>query len=185
MLARLLAVVFAVIVVTAVFVAAVTFLPSIRSMLSEKGTLIVKLTDAPVELKHLNVTISSLSALRVERVFDLPYKETWENLWFAGGVGQFYVDILALQNVTRDLSITEIPPGKYHKLRITVTAANATFTNGETVDLVVPPGHVDVLIDFDINAGETTTLLVDMQADWPAISHSRRLRPVIKATVKE
>jgi hypothetical protein len=142
------------------------------------GTLVVKLTDAPVELKHLNVTIANLSAQRIE-----DGNETWENLSFVDGVPEVYVDILALQNITRDLSITEISPGNYTKLRMTITTANATYVNGETVDLKVPPGRIDVKVHFEIKAGETTKLLIDMQADWVAISHSQNLRPVLKATV--
>ncbi len=142
------------------------------------GTLIVKLTDAPVELKHLNVTIANLSAQRVD-----DGNETLEELSFVDGVSEVYVDILALQNVTRDLSITEILSGNYTKLRMTITTANATYVNGETVDLKVPPGRIDVIVHFEIKAGETTRLLIDMQADWVAISHSQRLRPVLKAMV--
>jgi len=142
------------------------------------GTLVVKLTDAPVELKHLNVTIANLSAQRIE-----DGNETWEKLSFVDGVSEVYVDILALQNVTQDLSITEISPGNYTKLRMTITTANATYIDGGTVDLKVPPGRIDVKVHFEIEAGETTRLLIDMQADWVAISHSQNLRPVLKAMV--
>lgn len=157
-------------------------IPSLRppSFIPDTGTLIVKLTDAPVELKHLNVTISHLSvyALRAE-----DGEETWEELTFVGGVPEFSVDILALRDVTEDLSVTEIPPGNYTKLRMTITTAKATYLSGETVDLMVPPGHVDVIVHFEIKAGETTIVVVDMEADWVAISQSQRLRPVLKATV--
>jgi len=148
------------------------------TLVPNTGTLIIKLTDAPVDLKHLNVTIGNLSAQRVE-----DDEETWEKLSFVDGVSEVYLDILALQNVTRDLSTTEISPGNYTKLRMTITTANATYISGETVDLIVPPGRIDVIVHFEIKAGETTRLLIDMQADWVAISNSQRLRPVLKATV--
>jgi len=155
--------------------------PSLRlpSMVSDKGTLIVKLTDAPVELKHLNVTISNISAHRVEAG-----KETWENLSFVGGVHEVTVDILSLHNVTKDLSIAEIPTGNYTKLRLTITSATATYMNGEIETIIVPSGRIDIIVHFQIKAGETTKLLVDMQGDWVVISNSGRLRPVLKATAK-
>lgn len=168
------------VLIVASFVVGGSQFPSIRLPIfaSNMGALVVKLTDAPVDLEHLNVTISSVSALRVEHD-----GETWEELAFVNGVSEFYVDILKLQNVTRDLSITEIPAGNYTKLRMTVTQANATYSSGETVDLIVPPGHIDVIVHFEVKAGQTTRVIVDMQADWVAISQSRRLRPVLKATV--
>jgi len=155
-------------------------IPGLRlpSMASDKGTLIVKLTDAPVELEHLNVTIANVSACRVSND-----EETWVKLPFVGGVSSVYIDILSLQNITKDLSVADVPPGNYTKLRLDVSTANATYVNGETVDLTVPPGHIDIIVHFEIKAGESTTVLLDMQADWVAISSSHKLRPVMKATV--
>jgi len=165
-------------VATLIIVGVVISGGNIPSFTSNTGTLIVKLTDAPVELDHLNVTISNLSAQRVGQ-----NEETWEELSFVDSIPDVYVDILALQNVTMDLAITELLPGNYTKLRMTVTTANATYVGGETRDLIVPSGHVDIIVHFEIKAGESTTVLVDMQADWIAISNSGRLRPVLKAIV--
>lgn len=183
MLARTLAIIIGILVLVTGLVVADVFLPSIRHVLSEKGTLVVKLTDAPVELKHLNVTISGLSALRVEYIFGLPRREAWEDLWLVDGDSGAYIDILSLQNVTKDLSVTKIPPGKYTKLRMTIARANATLTDGETLDLVVPSTRIDVVINFEAKAKETTTIRLDMQADWAAISQTGRLRPVLNAIV--
>lgn len=152
--------------------------PSLNQVASDRGTLLVKLTDAPVNLTHLNVTIDSVSALRVQ-----DGNETWERLDFVENVSQVYVDILSLQNVTMDLSLTQIPVGNYTKLRMSILTANATYASGENVTLRVPPGKIDVIVHFEIKPDETTTLLLDMQADWIAISHSGNLRPVLKAIV--
>jgi hypothetical protein len=163
------------------FVAGGIRFPSLRlpSMVSDKGTLIVKITDAPAELKHLNITISNITAHRVEQG-----NETWEQLPFVDDVKEVTVDIMMLRfNVTKDLSITEIPLGNYTKLRLTITSANATYMDGETVNLKVPPGHMDVIIHFEIKAGQTTILLIDMQVNTIEISHSLNLKPVLKATV--
>ncbi len=144
---------------------------------ANKGTLVIKLTDAPVDLEQLNVNISSIEAIRkVDDSSERVPLSFVEGKWV-------YVDILTLQNVTMDLSITEIPPGNYTKLRLFVSSARATFQDGEEKDLIVPPGKIDVKVHFEIKAGETTKLLVDMQADWVAISTTYRLRPVLKATL--
>jgi len=82
-----------------------------------------------------------------------------------------------------DLSLTQIPVGNYTKLRLSILTANATYANGENQTLRVPSDKIDVIVHFEIQPGETTMLLLDMQGDWVAISHSGNLRPVLKATV--
>ena len=111
-------------------------LPTVKA---EKGTLVVLLTDAPVELKHLNITISNISVQNIDSE-----EETWVDIPFVDGVTEWYTDLLALQNVTEELSVTQIPESNYTKVRMTVTTANATYTDGTTTDLRVPPGHLDI-----------------------------------------
>ena len=148
--------------------------------IGKTGVLVIKLTDAPVELENLYVNISGIEAIRIldddaEELVPLSFVE--EKLWV-------YVDILTLEDVTMDLSITEIEPGNYAKIRMFITSANATFKDNDgEIPLIVPPGKIDVIVHFEIEDGETTELLIDMQADWVAISRSHRLRPVLKATV--
>ena len=167
----------AITIIVAVFASGIQ-LPTVKA---KTGTLTVLLTDAPADLKHLNITIDSLAALNV----DDP-EENWIDLSFVGEDEEVYFDLLALYNVTIELSTQEIPPGNYTKLRMTIKTANATKTDGEIIDpLKVPPGKLDIIIHFEIKAGDTTFLLIDMEADWVAISQSNRLRPVFKATIAE
>lgn len=142
------------------------------------GTLVVMLTDAPVNLTHLNVTLDSISAHRKGYG-----NETWVNLAFVNNVTEVYFDLLALQDVVMELSIDEIPPGNYTMIKMHVETANATYANGNTTDLDVPSEHIKVIIDFEVVEGETTAVLIDMQADWVAVSHNKKLRPVLKAKV--
>ena len=175
-------VIFALIIIIGVIGSGV-YLPSTTPSDTQQmklGTLMVLLTDAPVELEHLNITIDSLSARNVDND-----TEAWIDIPFVYGKDEVYFDLLALQNVTMNLAITEMPVGNYSKMRMTVTTANATYTDGNTTDLRVPSGHLDIKIDFEIKAGETRALLIDMQADWVAISNSGNLRPVFKATVAQ
>ena len=144
----------------------------------DTGTLIIMLTDAPVNLTHLNVTLDSISAHRQGHG-----NETWVNLTFVNNVSEVYFDLLALRDVAMNLSITEIPPGNYTMIKIHIKSANATYTNGDTTDLDVPSEHIKVIIHFEIVEGGKTTVLIDMQTDWIAISRSKKLRPVLKATV--
>ncbi|UCE43942.1 MAG: DUF4382 domain-containing protein [Candidatus Bathyarchaeota archaeon] len=146
---------------------------------TDVGTLIILLTDAPVNLTHLNVTIDSISAHR--EGFG---NETWVNLDFVGGLSEVYVDLLALQNEAANLSATEVPVGNYTMIRMHIRTANATYADGNTTELEVPSEDLTVIIHFEIKEGEERWLLIDVVVtDWIAISKSGKLRPVLKATI--
>jgi hypothetical protein len=167
----------AITIILAVFASGIQ-LPTVKA---QTGTLTVLLTDAPTDLEHLNITISSLSALNVD-----DSEENWVELNFVGDKESVYFDLLALYNVTMELSSQEIPVGNYTKLRMKIETANATKTDGEIIeDLKVPSEKIDIIIHFEIASDETAYLLIDMEADWVAISKSNRLRPVFKATMAE
>lgn len=141
------------------------------------GTLIIKLTDAPANITHLNVTITSVSVQRVE-----DDTETWVDLAFVGGVSSVSLDLLELENVTRDLSVADIPSGNYTKIRLGIGAANVTYAEGDWGQVNVPSGKIDVKVHFEIESGGVRILLIDMRVEWVAISNSGNLRPVLKAT---
>ena len=166
-------VVIAATIVLAMFASGVQF----PSFATQTGTLVVLLTDAPVNVTHLNITIDSFF-VKLEN-------ESWIDMPFVNGKDEVYFDLLALYNVTMELSDAEIPVGNYTKMRMTIKTANATLASGETVDLTVPPGHIDVIIHFEVEPAETTVLLVDMEADWVAISKNNSLRPVLTASVTQ
>ena len=167
-----------VVIIAAVFVSGIQLPTTQPPTAQNEGTLVVMLTDAPVKLTHLNVTITNMTVLNSDT-------GNWTKTPFLNNITEWYTDILALQNVTEDLSITQIPTGNYTKLRMQITTANATYTNGETQTLTVPPEKIDVIIHFTIETDKTTHLLIDMQADWTAISKNGELRPVLKASVTE
>jgi len=147
---------------------------------SKTGTLSVKVTDAPVpDLKHLNLTITSLEVLNAS--------DGWVSIPLEDG--QAYFDLLALVNVTRDLAVSEIPIGNYSKIRMDISKANATLCDGSTIDLRIPPGHIDIHVKFEIIAGKTTYLLIDITADRIKIASegisgkTPNLNPQFKAIV--
>ena len=148
------------------------------------GKLTIKIMDKPVELKHLNMTIDWVK-IKDEN-------GNWYNLTIANPNedGTFYFDLLALQNVSETLSVTEIPEANYTAIWIHVLNANATYPDESTVDLNVPSDVIKVLLKphLSLEGGGQVTVLIDLQPDdlkTIAISHSLNLRPVIKATVPE
>ena len=148
------------------------------------GTLTIEIMDKPVELKHLNMTID-WAKIKDENGnwYNLTIKDPDED-------GAFYFDLLALQNVSETLSVTEIPEANYTAIWIHVLNANATYPDESTADLNVPSDIIKVLLKpyLRLVGGGQVTVLIDLQPDdlnAIAISHSLNLRPVIKATVPE
>ena len=149
-----------------------------------KGTLTIEIMDKPVELKHLNMTIDWVKIKDEDgNWYDLTIKDPEE-------AGTFYFDLLALQDVSETLSITEIPEANYTAIWIHVLNANATYPDESTADLNVPSDVIKVLLKpyLSLEGGGQVTVLIDLQPDdlnAIAISHSLNLKPVIKATVPE
>jgi hypothetical protein len=155
--------------------------PTLRlpSMVSDKGTLIIKIMDKPVELKHLNLTIDWV------KIQD--QNENWINLTIKGGV-PFYFDLLALQNITETLSETAIPAGNYTMIKMHVLTANATYPDNTNATLRVPSDVIKIPLKPHIRMESegSVTVIIDLQPDdlkTIAISQSLNLRPVIRATV--
>jgi hypothetical protein len=120
------------------------------------GTLVVKVTDAPVpDLLNLYLTISSVEVL--------DSTGGWIPLPVSGGTNTF--DLLKLENVAMDLAIGKIPVGDYSKIRLKIDTASATLSDESKIDVNVPPGHIDLQVKFEIKEGETTGLIVDIIAD--------------------
>ena len=146
------------------------------------GMLRILLTDRPAELERLDISISSLS---VHKFGDD------EGLWIAVSLlleSDELFNLLEFQDGrTMPLAKEAISTGNYNKIRMFIGSAFATFEGEETVprQLDVPSEHIEVTIDFTIEPAATTTLLVDVEAEWISISASNRLRPIVKASVIE
>ena len=126
---------------------------------AKTGTIIIKVTDAPIpNLKHLNLTINRVE-VRNEA-------GNWTSINLLAG--ESYFDLLKLENVTMDLAINDgILIGNYTKIRLQIVTANATLGNDHTrtIDLNVPPGHIDIMTHFKIKKNATTSLIIDIMVD--------------------
>jgi PKD repeat protein len=139
------------------------------------------LTDAPVELDALIITITDLE---VHKVGEGEEEGGWINL-IDEEIDPF--NLLEYQDgKTLNLADVEIDPGTYNKIRMYVSDAKAVYS-GETeeIPLRVPPGKIDVITEFELFEGGSKVVLIDMEPDWVAISKSENLRPVLKATILE
>jgi hypothetical protein len=148
------------------------------------GTLVVQITDAPADLRHLNMTIDSFEAHRNET-------GAWMNIPIDTGAVSF--DLLALDGVTLDAAMAQLEPGNYTMFRMHVVASfeftNATIVHDdgsvEDVNVNVPSEKLRILVRFEIKEDETTTVLLDIQADTVSIANNpqHNVNPVVKATI--
>ena len=141
-------------------------------------SLTILITDKPVELDHLNMTIDWV---RIQDENGTGYNLTLKT-------APFYFDLLSLQNVSETLSETELPAGNYTMIWMHVLTANATYPDGTVADLRVPSETIKVLLKphLSLEDGGQMTVLIDLQPEdltAIAVSHSLNLRPVIKAVV--
>jgi hypothetical protein len=148
------------------------------------GILNVFLIDAPVELNHLNITITNLE---VHKSGENGEEGKWISL-VDEGVELPEFDLLYYQD-GRELHLAseQIETGNYTKIRLQVTSAVANFTDDpdNPVDLKVPSGKIDVITKFEIGTEGRVDVTIDMEPNWVAISKSGNLRPVLKATIEQ
>jgi hypothetical protein len=167
----------AVIIIAALFASGIQFPGFSFNNSGKTGTLSVSIMDAPANLTHLNVTINALYAHNNDN-------DSWIKLNFTGNVDSVYFDLLALNNITKELSTSPMPVGNYSKIRLSIESANTTLSDGTTQNLNVPPEHIDIIVSFQINPDKTTNVLIDMQVDSTSVSKTGNLKPVLKATVQ-
>jgi len=157
-------------------------LPSIGQTANE-GTLVLLVTDAPVrDLKHLNITIDSFEIHRNDT-------DEWINLTIQDGQVSF--DLLALKNgnLTEEAAIETVPEGNYTMIRMHIVEGlqftNATLDDGTAISLNVPSEKIKIPVHFEIEAGQTTSIILDITADSVHIASNpeHNLRPVVKPIV--
>ena len=92
-------------------------------------------------------------------------------------------DLIAIQGVEEILGSKSLDPGKYTQIRLLVTSAIATI-NGTDYDVKVPSGKIKLIHPFTIISNQTTTLLLDFDAEKSLVergkSGSYNLKPTIK-----
>ena len=149
---------------------------------AKTGILIVKVTDEPPSRQNLQKLLVTIDQLMAHRQGAGITGDTWVTLQFKEGTTEVEINLLELENVVEDLSITEIPEGNYTELRMHIVSATAVYSSGE-VPLKVPSEHMKIPIHFRIKAGKATTVLLDINYDTIVISNANNLKPVVKATV--
>lgn len=153
------------------------------NLMANTGTLIVKITDAPVELSNLFLTIDGIEVQ--------DESGGWTLLpLISGGEEGLHFDLLQFESTTMDAATGELEAGEYNSIRMSVKTASARLIDSDIdIPLRVPSEKIKVIVQFTIEEGEDTTVILDIQVDSTEMSIAiannaeHNLRPVVTATV--
>jgi hypothetical protein len=134
----------------------------------------VELTDAPTdELAAVNVYISGLTVKPV----DGPVERITNDVGL--------VDLLSLQDSSELLVIAEVEPGDYEFIRVELNEAASSVVDAATneqLPLKIPSTEIKVLGGFVVAPDQTTTVLLDFDANQSLVQQGNGnwlLKPVI------
>lgn len=159
----------------------------------EYGTLQLLVSDRPADIEdfeHLNVTLSKARVFKAGG-FRYGYGHGYG---YGSEEGASGYNITNLENITVDLtklvgakslpiSETELPAGKYTKVELYVedveAKLNDTGEDAEDVNVIVPLGKLMITKNFEINGGENTTFVFDINVVKKGHRDEYNLHPVI------
>lgn len=133
------------------------YLANSNSTSTGKVSIMVK--DLPDDWMHVNVTFSEVS---IHQASD-GNSSGWHNLTFASQT----IDLASLVNISELLASGNVGTGKYTQIRIVVESVVGIMMDGSMVNFTVPSGELKTTHPFNVTAGQTTTLTVDID-----LSHS-------------
>jgi len=97
-------------------------------------------------------------------------------------------DLLEIKGIEQYLGTNEVEAGKYTQVRLVVDTIMVALNGGELQEAEVSSGELKIVHPFDVIDGETTTLVLDFDADrMVTVTGAGKIivKPVIKLTVKQ
>jgi hypothetical protein len=144
---------------------------------NDKGTLIIKMTDAPANdtISHVNVTISTI------QVHMAAGGNNTTTGWLTVTNQTQTLDLISLKNVTAIIANANLSIGLYTQIRLQVTACTVTVNN-TTYNATVPSGMIKLNHNWALKTNQTTTLTLDFNAEKSLHQEGNgtwKLQPVI------
>ncbi|MBC8476991.1 MAG: DUF4382 domain-containing protein [Dehalococcoidia bacterium] len=168
------------------------------------GTVAVYVTDAPPdrEVTAVLLTVSSLeihlAKAEMEQEQSGSGNQTQEQEQEEGNGGEWIsinisdnmstFDLLEVEGIEEFFGSSEVAAGKYTQLRLIVDKAEVTTADNVTREASVPSKEVKIVRPFDVDAGETTTLLLDFDAEHSVVftgSGKVQIKPVVKLSIEQ
>ncbi len=166
-----------------------------------KGTVVIKLTDAPFPVSLVDKTIVTIDKIEIRSNVEGDGETENETLYTVLFEGEKVVDLLDLQNgITDELLSMDLDAGSYDLIRMHVTSAEVILKDGTSYKLKIPSGtssglkikmspelviesgvESEVLLDFDVSK----SFIVQGNMNTPAGMKGFIFKPVIRAMVQK
>ena len=141
-----------------------------------KGTLQIMVTDAPPEqnITSIMVTVESVEVHKAAAEQEQEQEQESDTNSTDEEAGWLPVDILAgnetfdllqIQGIEEVLAVTDLEPGKYTQIRMTIGNVQVRLGDGNLTDVTLPSGKLKFVRPFDIVENQTTALLFDFDAE--------------------
>jgi hypothetical protein len=141
--------------------------PTGPTIIASAGTLEIWVTDAPAyDISEVWVTISNIEVHRGE----VESEEEDDSEGIDGTNWEMVIEenktfeLLQLRDISEFLGSTELEAGHYTQIRMDIEEVTVTV-DGESHIADIPSGKLKLVRGFDIVAGETTALTIDIDAE--------------------
>jgi hypothetical protein len=162
------------------------------------GTLQIMVTDAPPdeEVTSIMVTVESVEVHKAvaeqeqeqEQQQSVTNSTDEEAGWLPLDIleGKETFDLLQIQGIEDVLAVTELEPGNYTQIRMTISNVQVKLGDGDLQNATLPSGKLKFVRPFDIAENQTTALLFDFDAEKSVtVTGSGQIivKPVIKLSM--
>lgn len=153
-----------------------TFLGGCIEQSKGEGILELRITDKPGDLNITEVWIN-ISTIEVHKSGNNSTAS-----WFTIMEDGKEFDLVMLRNVTEFLGKENLTVGNYTQIRFNINMANVTIDD-VSYNLSIPSKTIKLIRPFNITEGETTTLILDFDAN-ESIHETGNEKYMFKPTLK-
>ncbi len=146
------------------------------------GIIEVRVTDAPGNVTAIEVTVSEVEVHK-----EVAGEGTWTSLTITGAST---FDLIEIRDKKQELVTQDIDAARYTQIRMTVEMVEVTYLEdgmSTTKEATIPSGELKFVRPFDVVAGETTTLIIDFDADKSVVfagADKVIFKPVVKLAIE-
>jgi len=172
------------------------------------GTIDVYVTDAPPDrnITSVNLTISSLEVHLTAAEMEQEQEQSgsgnqtqeqeqeqeggnggvWTSINISDNMSTF--DLLKVKGIEEFFGSSEVPAGRYTQIRLIVEEAKVAVDYGAPEEAIVPSNELKIVRSFNVEDGETITLVFDFDAEHSvtfAGSGRIQVKPVVKLSIEQ